>query len=352
MWRTALISCAALTLMPAAASPPAAQPVFDVRVSADEAEAALAILAKRRRGRPVANSDWARLFESEGYRRLRDREASMGRAFDEADFRAFLLADSTLARAAALDSTLRDWKRLSLVTVARRAQAYLPAGTPLRATVHLMIKPRSNSFVFDLSGDPAIFLFVDPGIPRPRLLNTIAHELHHVGYARACATFNDSADAPERRAVRRWLGAFGEGVAVLAAAGGSLIQPDQTWSEPDRREWRDDMLDTYRDLARLERFFLALADGSLADPDSVRARALPFYGNRGAWYTIGYTMAAAVERAFGRERLIDTLCDPIRLPLAYQAAVPVLAAKHGAELPRWSEAMIAMLREDTAARDD
>jgi len=68
----------------------------------------------------------------------------------------------------------------------RRAQAYLPAGLEIRATIYPVVKKATNSFVFDLGGEnPAIFMYVDPSIPPEKLENTLAHELHHVGISDA-----------------------------------------------------------------------------------------------------------------------------------------------------------------------
>lgn len=327
---------------------------ISIRFDTGEADAALAILAKRAAGDSAAPEDWARLFESEGYRRLREREASMGRPFEDADMRAYLLADSMAARAGALAGTLARWRDVDVEAAARRAFAYLPAGAAIRATVYPVIKPRSNSFVFDLRGDPAIFLYVDPSIPPERLANTVAHELHHVGFARACDGDADTTLTGAQRDVRDWMGAFGEGVAVLAAAGGPLEPPDTTWTAPDREEWRRDLADLRQKgtaMASLERFFIALATGSLSDPDSVRAHGMSFFGNRGPWYTVGYHMARAVEIAFGRERLVSSLCDMRSIGIAYQEAVPIVARREGIPYPYWSGPMMAALRGTTPMDD-
>jgi hypothetical protein len=348
---SALLLCAAFPAAPARAEV-VSDPLLplEVRIAADQADAAIAILAKRTRGAPVVDRDWTRLFATDGYRRLREREASMGRAFDDADMRAFLMSDSMKARASELATTVASWKKVQMLAAARRAFVYLPPGTPIRATVYLVIKPRGNSFVFDLHGHPAIFLSVDPDVPPARLANTIAHELHHVGLASVCPEPSDSWAAAAAREMRRWMGAFGEGVAVLAASGGPLVHPDLTWSAADQAEWKRDMRDTRYDMTRLERFFESIADGSLSDPDSMAALGRTFYGNRGAWYTVGYQMSNAVERAFGRARLVATLCDMRELAIAYQAAVPVIAAQYGAELPQWSVRMMSAIRGTAAPR--
>jgi len=351
-----LIVCAAGALLclgtPAAARASAAPDSLpiSIRVDTGEADAALAILAKRAKGRTPGERDWQRLFETEGYRRLRAREVSMGRMFENRTMRAFLETDSMAAKYESLRAAVDAQRKVQALAAARRAFLYLPEGTPIRATVYLVIKPQSNSFVYDLHGDPAIFLYVNPEIPPARLANTIAHELHHVGFANACADA-DTGGTPAQRAVRDWMGAFGEGVAVLAASGGPLVHPDLTWSKPDQEEWKRDIIDARHSMTRLERFFVSLADGSLSDPDSARAQGMAFFGNRGPWYTVGWQMADAVERAFGRERLIATLCDMRQLAIAYQAAIPILAAQYGGELPRWSDAMMAAMRGETPARE-
>lgn len=79
----------------------------DVRLVTDEADAVLAILAKRKANQPIADGDWQRVFQSEGYVRLQQRELSMKRSFEDADFRAFVLSDQLLGRADALVETLR-----------------------------------------------------------------------------------------------------------------------------------------------------------------------------------------------------------------------------------------------------
>src|SRR3712207_1710387 len=84
-------------------------PALDVRLVTDEAEAVLAVLAKRRANQPVGEADWRRVFESEGYARLKARETSLKRSFEESDFRAFVLSDELARRAPALEETLARW---------------------------------------------------------------------------------------------------------------------------------------------------------------------------------------------------------------------------------------------------
>ncbi|HEU4871342.1 MAG TPA: hypothetical protein VFT08_10865, partial [Pyrinomonadaceae bacterium] len=92
---------------------------LDVRLVTDEPEAVLAILAKKKANETVTSADWTRVFSSEGYTRLKKRELSMQRPFEDAEFQKFVLSDELVQRAAALDDTLAKWKRAD---VTRSAQ--------------------------------------------------------------------------------------------------------------------------------------------------------------------------------------------------------------------------------------
>src|ERR1700682_986717 len=148
-----------------------------VRLVTDEADAALLILDKRQAGSPVDDTDWQRLFSSDGYRRLQKREAAMKRPFTEEDFKKFVLSGDLLSRAPKLRQTLREWAAAPMDRPARLALTYLPEEAHIRATVYLEIKPLTNSFVFEVKTDPAIILYLDPEVPREKFENTVAHEL-------------------------------------------------------------------------------------------------------------------------------------------------------------------------------
>src|SRR2546423_13976747 len=107
----------------------------NVRLITDEAEAVLAILAKRKANKPITEADWQRLFSSEGYIRLKKRETSMRRAFEDADFKTFALSDQLTKRAQALEKTLARWKRADITGAARLALTYLPKEARIRAKI-------------------------------------------------------------------------------------------------------------------------------------------------------------------------------------------------------------------------
>jgi hypothetical protein len=305
----------------------------------DEAEAVLHILDLRSAGRKPEEADWRRLFATEGYRRLQQREASLERPFEEAAFREFVLSADLLARAPALRETLRAWTRVDPASAARRAFAYLPDRAVIRAKVYPVIKPRPNSFVFEPATNPAIFLYLDPEVPPAKLENTVTHELHHIGVANACA--DDAKNAPENvEAAVGWMTGFAEGRAVLAAAGSPDVHPHATSDAKERAVWGRDVAHLARDFARLESCFTAVLDGKL-DEKARNEQGMAFISTeevpQGAFYTVGWTMAAEVERRLGRARLVDSLCDPVLFVSDYNRAAA------STTLPRWSDAFLDRL---------
>src|ERR1043166_784894 len=92
--------------------------VVNVRLVTDEAEAVLAILTKKKAGETITDADWQRVFQSEGYVRLKQRETSMQRSFEDADFKTFALSDQLSARLPALAETLARWRQADLTRAA------------------------------------------------------------------------------------------------------------------------------------------------------------------------------------------------------------------------------------------
>lgn len=315
----------------------------DVRLVTDEAEAVLAILAKGKANQPIAKADWQRVFQSEGYVRLKQRELSMKRSFEDVDFRAFVLSDQLLARADALEETLARWKQADTTRAASLALAYLPRDANIRAKIYPVIKPRENSFVFDVKENPAIFLYLDPAVSREKFENTLAHELHHIGYGSSCPR-KDVTSAIEKlprntQTLLTWIGGFGEGFAMLAAAGGPDVHPHAVSSAEDRARWDKDMANFNDDLKKVDLFFNDILAGKLTE-DQVRETGFSFFGVQGPWYTVGWRMAVLIEKTYGRARLIECMCDQRLLLPTYNRA----ATKHNrhtrAPLALWSMAVV------------
>lgn len=341
--------CFAVSLL-TAAPPGASQQAPDrVRLSLDTTEAGLilAILATRDSGGRVSDADWQRLFATSGFIRLKARETAMGRAFTDGDFRSFVLSDTLSTRRRALRRALTDWSGADMTDAAQRALAYLPAEARIAATVYVMIKPRSNSFVWDLQSDPAIFLYLDPAVTQAKFANTVAHELHHIGLSSVAGRVDSTITglSSEAGIVAQWIGAFGEGFAMLAAAGGPDVHPHAVSADSDRVRWDHDVAQFNRDLGTLNQFFASILDGRLATADTVQTIAFTFYGVQGPWYTVGWKMAVTIERRFGRPELIRCMTDPHRLLERYNAAAADYNRTHPDTLATWSDPLLKALRE-------
>ena len=319
----------------------------NVTLVTDEGDAVLQILARLTANQPLSDADWQRLFSSEGYVRLKRREASMQRSFTDEEFRSFVLSDKLRQASAALARTLETWKKANIRDAARRALSYLPNDAVIRAKIYPVIKPRENSFVFEVNTDPAIFLYLDPAKTKDQFENTLAHELHHIGYGSRCPDRVVEAEietrSPAVRDTLRWIGAFGEGFAMLAAAGGPDVHPHKFSPTADRARWDRDMGNFNNDLKQVESFFRDILGGRLKD-DERDKRGFSFFGVQGPWYTVGWRMAVLIEKTFGRKRLIECMCDQRKLLATYNEAARKYNSKSSQPLALWSGETVDAVR--------
>lgn len=318
-----------------------------VSIVTDEPEAVLSVLAKKRAGQTITGEDWRRVFASEGYTRLKQREQAMRRSFEDEDFKAFVLSEQLASRAQALAETLERWRRADPARAARLALAYLPTGARIHAKIYPVVKPRENSFVFDLETDPAIFLYLDPSVSRASFENTLAHELHHVGYGTVCPTKRTGADIarlPKNvQTALTYMRAFGEGFAMLAAAGGPGTHPHAASDAHERARWDRDVANFDHDLRKVEKFFLDVLANRLSE-EQIGETVAPFYGEQGAWYTVGWKMSVVIEKILGRRALVAAMCDPRELIATYNRAAARYNRTSRPPLALWSPSLIEEIR--------
>lgn len=307
-----------------------------------EAEAVLSILELRAAGKSVSDADWQRLFDSRPYARLKAREATLHRDFTDDEFKAFVLSPELAQKTGELRQTLEIWRGADLTAAVRSILPYLPAQARIRAKVFPVIKPKTNSFVFETMKDPTIFLYLDPAVSKAKFENTVAHEMHHIGYA----SIENEMEAklkdlpPHVKAAADWIGAFGEGFAMLAAVGGPDVHPQATSSAEDRARWDHDMANVNQDLKTVESFFLDVIHQKLKTKEEINTKAFSFFGIQGPWYTVGYRMAAVIEKQFGRTVLVKCMTDLQRLMPTYNRAAVVLNRKGGEPLALWSQELV------------
>jgi hypothetical protein len=313
---------------------------FDAQIISDEAKAVLSVLEKRKANLTITDSDWQKIFTSEGYLRLKKRELSFNRPFEDEDFKKFVLSEDLLSRFESLKTTLTAWEKANAGSSARAALKYLPENATIRAKIYPVIKPRDNSFVFEVNENPAIFLYLDPNVTKAQFENTLAHELHHIGFGTSCPAKETDAEIEnlpeEKQAVLKWVSAFGEGLAMLAAAGNADTHPHKFSKTADRERWDKDVKNFDGDLKKVETFFQDILAKRLTG-DKIDETGFSFFGVQGAWYTVGWKMSVVIEKTFGRKKLIEVFCDRRKLLSVFNEAARLYQKKSNENLALWSD---------------
>jgi hypothetical protein len=308
-----------------------------LHIDTSEADAALAIAAGPRPPTPDAQR---RLLATAGARRLQAREASMHRTLTDEALIAFVASPELAARAPALRDTLRRWTAADLDALAARVLPYLPDEARIVATVYPAIKPQPNSFVYFDDAGAAIFIYLDPAKTAAQFANTVAHELHHIGFA----SLRDEpcTAAPAVCSARTWSGAFGEGFAMLAAAGDPGLHPHASSPPDDRARWDRDVARFDADLRKVEALLRDIVDGRI-DDGAAQQRAMEFFGIQGPWYTVGWTMAVTVEHCFGRATLVAAMRRPWTILGLYNRARAQCPAGMGTATATWDPDLVRAL---------
>jgi hypothetical protein len=319
---------------------------INVKMITDEADAALRIIVKKKYNAKVSKKDWQRLFSSEGYIRLKKREASLNRSFTDDEFKTFILSANTIERCQILKKTLDELKSTDLIACANKAFIYLPEGSKIQAKIYSMIKPKENSFVFEVSTDPAIFVFINPSNTKEIYENIFTHEFHHIGfgsYYSHSVVSKDIDKLPDSiRTVFELIGAFGEGFAMLAAAGGPDIHPHAVSNKEDKMRWDKDITNFNNDLKKVEKFFFDILENRLSQ-DEIQKTASSFFGIQGPWYTVGWKMSVVIEKMLGRSKLIECISDSRKLLPTYNQVVFDYNRIAKDSITIWAQSLIRIL---------
>ena len=344
MLRLSIVVLSLIATVAPASEHQQSKPILVLRIN-DEAEAVLTILDKQRNNETIADADWSRLLTTEGYVRLKAREASMKRTLTDDEFKSFLSSPEVSKQATELRQTLERWSKADVDALARNALRYLPPDARIKAKIYPVIKAATNSFVFDLAGDPAIFLYLDPKVGEDKFRNTVTHELHHIGFGGSCPPKEAAREIerlpPEVRTALTWIGAFGEGFAMLAAAGGPDVHPHAVSNAAERANWDRNVARVAADQSTLEAFFRSVLEKRL-EGNAVSKAGFEFFGEQGPWYTVGWHMAVTIERTLGRPRLVEAFCDSRKLFASYNEAL-TSKPSNPAPLPIWSPTLVNKL---------
>lgn len=221
------------------------------------------------------------------------------------------------------------------------ASAALPAGRRNASCSRLSGHQTPDSFVFETNKDPAIFLYLDPNISSGQFENTVAHELHHIGLSSLDAQYEQRIQAlPDNvRKAARWMGALGAGIAVLAAAGSPDVAPLSVYPQRDQIDWDLQMERVSAQLQDVNQFFIDTIRSDLRN-DAIAREGATFFGYRGPWYTVGYLMAATIEKRLGLAALVETLKDPRDFVARYDEPASARNAKGGEKIPLFSSEVL------------
>jgi hypothetical protein len=172
-------------------------------------------------------------------------------------------------------------KRANMQAIGNRGRAWLPAGAAIHARVFPEIKPLKNSFVWSApGGEPGIFLYIDDETEN-QFENKVAHECHHIGLESLTKRQEEvRAGLPDNVAKAvNWMSAFGEGEAMLAAAGSVDRHPHYEDGAVTRARWDAALMNFNADVPELERLFTEIPDGKIKDDAAIMKRAAPFWGD-------------------------------------------------------------------------
>jgi hypothetical protein len=186
-------------------------------------------------------------------------------------------------------------------------------------------------------------MYLDPTVSPQKFENTLAHEMHHIGYGTSCPSKQVAAEReklpPDVQTALKWIGGFGEGFAMLAAAGGPDIHPHAVSDKEERARWDKDVANFNDDLKKVEKFLLDVLDGRLTGEEANKA-GFSFFGTQGPWYTVGWQMSVLIAKTYGRAALIESFCDQRKLLMTYNRAAEKYNRTARKPLSLWSKSLV------------
>lgn len=291
----------------------------------------------------INDNDWDNLFASESYKILVERNKMLKINLTDTDFKDCvmkLLSEENLQR---YKNVLQTVKSIDLQACAGRALKYLPVNATIFTTVHLVVLPQPNYFIYCTKTTSAVFISLSVGLPLDDIENILVHELHHIGFLSIELQNNYySGFATSHMYALRLLGYFREGIALLAAAGSAHNHPIPS-SNPDLRLlWDNSINDSINAHKKIEDIFNEIFKGNITH-EELDAKSLSFCHILGPWYTLGWLMAVTVECQFGINKLNECMQDLRLLLLYYNYAVELNSVHFNSKYPLWSTDLLKHL---------
>lgn len=298
---------------------------MSVQFILDQCEAALEVIEFNVKGNPtLRNSSLEKLFNTKGYLWLKERELAMGelgQAFSDEKFKEFILSDNLKEKLHQLQAVLSKLRDLDMEEMVEKAQGYLPEDFPIDSYLVPLIKPLENSFVYQIDGKIAVFLYLNPQYTKAEMENIIIHELHHVGLGEIYKAIPSQIENSGLREIFRWTQALGEGYAMLAAAGG-VDQHPVFYDSELKNKW-DQRMDSFADdFEQVNKFFIKLLKQELNEADAME-KGFEMFGIQGPWYTVGWQVAVTIEKVYGRKSLIECIANPLQQFAMFNNAIKI-----------------------------
>lgn len=315
----------------------------------DEIKAVLNILYKRKQGENTEKLDWKRLFSSDGFKLLKQREEDMGNQLKKKAFKDFLLNEIEPEGYDQFQNAYQNLKDINFNKIINKTKRYLPDQAIINTDIIPVIKPASNSFVHNIDNKLVLFLYLKPSISKKELTNKLIHELHHIGlddiYQKSDYTHLPK---PVQRMIE-WTNAFGEGFAMLAAAGSPAVHPNR-FDEQLKERWDENISNFNRDFKEIEKFLLDILNKNFSNQKDLYDKGFQLMtnnGGQGSWYTVGYKIAVVIEKMTDKKVLTDCMKDFTKLYLTYNKLVVQYNKKYKEKLPQFSEKIIGSLKKET-----
>lgn len=304
----------------------------------DEIEAVISIIDRGIDG-SLYDTDWIRLFESQGYQLLKKRESKMGTPFTDEAFQTFMI---TLIKKKLIEPyqlSLRRFKDIDLNLIQKMVMAYLPEKSVFNTTVIPIIKPKKNSFVHRIEGESYLFIYLEPNDLKARLENKLIHELHHIGLDSVYDPSKYFDLGVQAKKLIEWTNAFGEGFAMLAAAGGPGYHP-VPFDDEAGRVWDENIRNYQVDFDKIQQFLFNILEDKFQNEKELMEKGMELMmnnGGQGSWYTVGWRISVIIEEILGRTVLIKCMEDLRKFYFNYNQAVKIFNEKNHLKLPSWNK---------------